>query len=323
MSYTHLTKTELVFIEEYHEFGLSGRKIAEKLKRGHEAIYRVIRQLKQGFTAIEIHLKYQSNKAKCGRRTIQLPPDEKGYIKEKISAGWTPDVIIGRNERPISCSMRTLYRKFKSGEFDVSALPMQGKRKPNGHQERRGRQSFRRSIHDRDKEHPNYQEEFGHLEGDTIIGRHHKSAVITLVERVTKCIIAIKPAGRRAANIETSLNQWFSQLPRNFFKSVIFDCGKEFSNWKTISNEQDVDIYFADPGTPSQRGLNEHSNGLLRRSGLPKEMDFSAVSQAYISDVVRRRNNIPRKSLNYKTPIECFMDHVGQDIGISIMSRLI
>src|SRR5699024_9916235 len=275
MSYTHLTKTELVFIEEYHEFGLSGRKIAKKLKRGHEAIYRVIRQLKQGFTAIDIHLRYRSNKAKCGRKAIQLTPEEKDYIKERIHAGWTPDVIIGRNERSISCSMRTLYRKFKSGEFDVSTLPMQGKRKPNGHQERRGRQSFRRSIRDRDKDHPNYQEEFGHLEGDTIVGRHHKSAVITLVERVTKCIIAIKPAGRRAVNIETSLNQWFSQIPRNLFKSIIFDCGKEFSNWKTISNKQDIDIYFADPGTPSQRGLNEHSNGLLRRSGLPKEMDFN------------------------------------------------
>ncbi len=323
MSYTHLTKTELVFIEDYHGIGLSGRKIAKKLKRGHETIYRVIRQLKKGLNAIDVHLKYKSNKAKCGRKKIQLKPDEKTYIKEKVRDGWTPDVIIGRNERAISCSMRTLYRKFALGEFDVNALPMQGKRKPNGHQEKRGRQSFRRSIRDRDQEHPNYQKEFGHLEGDTIVGRHHKSAVITLVERLTKCIIAIKPVGRQAANIETSLNQWLGQLPKNLFKSIIFDCGKEFSNWKNISNKQDINIYFADPGTPSQRGLNEHANGLLRRNGLPKEMDFNPVSQDYISEVALRRNNIPRKSLNYKTPTECFMDHVEQYLDESIMSRLI
>src|SRR5699024_7227490 len=79
-----------------------------------------------------------------------------------------------------------------------------------------------------------------------------------------------------------------------------------------ISNKQDINIYFADPGTPSQRGLNEHANGLLRRNGLPKEMDFNPVSQDYISEVALRRNNIPRKSLNYKTPTECFMDHVEQ-----------
>lgn len=196
MSYTHLTKTELVFIEEYHEYGLSGRKIAKKLKRGQEAIYRVIRQLNKGLTAIDVHLKYKSNKAKCGRKKIQLTPEEKTYIKAKVRDGWTPDVIIGRNERPSSCSMRTLYRKFEAGEFDVNTLPMQGKRKPNGHQEKKGRQSFRRIICDRDQEHPNYQKEFGHLEGDTIVGRHHKSAVITLVERLTKCIFAIKPDSR-------------------------------------------------------------------------------------------------------------------------------
>src|SRR5690625_4296474 len=323
MSYTHLTKTELVFIEDYHGIGLSGRKIAKKLKRGHETIYRVIRQLKKGLNAIDVHLKYKSNKAKCGRKKIQLKPDEKTYIKEKVRDGWTPDVIIGRNERPISCSMRTLYRKFKSGEFDVNNLPMQGKRKPNNHQEKRGKQSFRRSIQDREQEHPNYQNEFGHLEGDTIVGRHHKSAVITLVERLTKCIIAIKPAGRRAANIETSLNQWLGQLPQNLFKSIIFDCGKEFSNWKAISNKQDIDIYFADPGTPSQRGLNEHSNGLLRKSGLPKEMDFNSVPQEQISNVALQRNNIPRKSLNYQTPIECFMNHVDKNFDKSMLSRLI
>src|SRR5699024_11662535 len=98
--------------------------------------------------------------------------------KEKVRDGWTPDVIIGRNERAISCSMRTLYRKFALGEFDVTALPMQGKRKPNGHQEKRGRQSCRRSIRDRDQEHPNYQKEFGHVEGEKIVGHTHMIDII-------------------------------------------------------------------------------------------------------------------------------------------------
>lgn len=323
MSYTHLTKTELVFIEEYHEIGLTGRKIAKKLTRGHETIYRVIRQLKKGLKAIDIYRQYKKNKLKCGCKRITLPPDEKEYINEKVQEGWTPDVIIGRKEKPISCSMRTLYRRFSEGEFDQESLPMQGKRKPNGHQEKRGRQSFRRTIKDREKDHPNFDEEFGHLEGDTIIGRHHKSAVITLVERKSKCIIAIKPAGRQAAHIESSLNGWLDRLPRNLFKSIIFDCGKEFSNWKSVSNKQDIDIYFADPGTPSQRGLNEHSNGLLRRNGLPKEMDFNPVSQKYISKIANRRNNIPRKSLGYLTPIEYFMNHVDQEFDKDILSRLI
>ncbi|MET3682915.1 IS30 family transposase [Alkalibacillus flavidus] len=319
MSYTHLTKTELVFIEEYHAFGLSGRKIAKKLKRGHESVYRIIRKLAEGMTAKEIHLQYQTNKANWGRPKIELPDSETDYIQEKVRSGWTPDVIKGRNEKPISCRMRTLYRLFQSGVFNQEDLPMQGKRKPNGHQEKRGKQSFRRRIEDRDHDYPNYHQEFGQLEGDTIVGYQHKSAVLTLVERLTKCMIAIKPAGRKASDIETSLNHWLNPLPKHLFKSIIFDYGKEFSNWKAISNQHDIDIYFADPGTPSQRGLNEHSNGLLRKNGLPKETDFNTVSQHQIADFVQRRNNIPRKSLNYRTPIECFMAHVDD----SMLSRLI
>ncbi|MGC3639790.1 IS30 family transposase, partial [Enterococcus faecalis] len=77
------------------------------------------------------------------------------------------------------------------------------------------------------------------LEGDTIVGIHHKSAVITIVERITNHIITIKPNGRKALDIEPALNQWFSLVPKNFFKSIKYDCGKEFSNWKSSSNLHD------------------------------------------------------------------------------------
>ncbi|EOG22979.1 hypothetical protein SMG_02615, partial [Enterococcus faecium EnGen0180] len=52
---------------------------------------------------------------------------------KRSTEGWTPDVIIGRAERTFSCSVSTLYRRFKTGEFNVLHLPMQGKRKPNGY----------------------------------------------------------------------------------------------------------------------------------------------------------------------------------------------
>ncbi len=190
---------------------------------------------------------------------------------------------------------------------------MKGKRKPNGHQERRGKQAFRRSIHEREKDYSQFSNEFGHLEGDTIVGLKHKSAVITLVERLSKVIITLKPCGRQAIDIEKKLNHWFESVPKNLFKSITFDCGKEFSNWKQISNANDIAIYFADPGTPSQRGLNENSNGLLRRDGLLKSMDFNSVDESFIQSVTSKRNNIPRKSLDYRTPLEVFLSYVSID----------
>ncbi|QSI00815.1 IS30 family transposase [Treponema phagedenis] len=72
--------------------------------------------------------------------------------------------------------------------------------------------------------------EFGHLEGDTIVGKDHKSAVMTLAERVSKLIIALKLAETTAAAVEQRLDQWFTKLPRNLFKSITFDCGETFFN---------------------------------------------------------------------------------------------
>ncbi len=312
MSYVHLSITELIFIEEYFNQNMSSRTIAKHLNRSHSCINRVLQKIKQGLLPIEIHLNYKQNKKKCGRKPIVLPQKEREYISGKVSEGWTPDVIIGRNEKPISCSMRTLYRMFDKGIFDKKSLPLQGKRKPNGHQEKRGKQGFKRSIDDRVAEYPEFTDEFGHLEGDTIVGKDHKSSIITLVERKSKFIFAIQPNDKKARDIEESVNQLLATLPKNFFSTIIFDCGKEFSNWKNISNKSDIDIYFADPGTPSQRGLNENSNGLLRRDGLKKGMDINLINQEFIDTVSSRRNSIPRKSLKYRTPTECFNEYMSR-----------
>lgn len=309
MAYTHLTTDELVWIESYHKASLRPVDIAQKLNRSLQTIYNVINFLKNQGTVIEYYERYQANKKRCGAKKKQFTEEQVCYVKEKVDLGWTPDVIIGRNEMPLNCSVKTLYRRFKEGKiFSEKTLPMKGKRKPNGYQEKRGKQTFCLGLDERKEQYPNYEQEFGHLEGDTIVGRKHKSAVLTLVERISKLIIPLKVMGRRAIDIQESLNQWFSGLPKHLFKSITFDCGKEFSDWKEVCNRQDVSIFFADPGCPSQRGLNEHSNGLLRRDGLPKQMDFSEITQIFLWQVAEYRNTIPRKSLNYRTPIEIFLE---------------
>ncbi|MDT2835282.1 IS30 family transposase [Vagococcus carniphilus] len=319
MTYTHLTTDELVLIESYHKISKPVLQVAKILNRSRQTIYNVYKAMDNGVSALDYYKKYKQNKKNCGRRPISLPELETEYIEKMVVQGWTPDVIIGRGEIPISCSVRTLYHMFSRGIFNKMSLPMKGKRKSNGHKEKRGKQAFKRSIHDRKQEHIEFNTEFGHLEGDTIVGAHHKSAVITLVERLSKVIITLKPSGRQAVDIENSLNNWFKQIPKHLFKSITFDCGKEFSNWKEVSNHHDIDIYFADPGTPSQRGLNENSNGLLRKDGLPKRMDFNQVDDSFIQSVASRRNNIPRKSLNYKTPLEVFLSYVDNDILSSLI----
>lgn len=313
MAYKHLNTDELTFIESYYHQNLSVKEIAKRLKRSRQTIYNVVNALKTGITALEYYQEYKQRKSYCGRHRIVLPENQSAYIREKVADGWTPDTIIGRGEHPIDCSVKTLYRMFKENVFLVQSLPMKGKRKPNGHCEKRGRQAFKRHISERIEEFPFFFQEFGHLEGDTIIGRNHGSAVITLVERISKMIITIRPQGRKADDIEDALHSMFSALPPHIFKSITFDCGKEFSNWKTICNRHDISIFFADPGTPSQRGLNEHSNGMLRRCGLDKELDFNSVTDDHIISVAQNINHRPRKSLGYKTPLEVFMSFIEDE----------
>lgn len=109
---------------------------------------------------------------------------------------------------------------------------------------KRRKQAFKRSIHDRNKYYPNFTTEFAHFEGDTIIGKNHNSCVITLVERASKAIVTLKPENRTAKSIEERLDKWLDQMPIKLVKSITFDCGKEFSNWKNICNKHDISIFL-------------------------------------------------------------------------------
>ncbi|MEI5992052.1 hypothetical protein A5881_003608 [Enterococcus termitis] len=225
MTYTHLTTDELVIIESYFKNKEPVSRVAWTLKRSRQTINKVYCFFKQNHNAFDYYQTYKRNKANCGRSPIVLPDEQRHYVQ-----GWSPDVIVGRAEIPIVCSIRTLYRMFKKGFFQIRDLPMKGKQKPNGYHEKRGKQAFKRTILDRSADHEHFLEEFGHLEGDTIVGFKHKSAVITLAEQLSKVIITLKPCGRQATDIEKRLDKWFESIPRNLFKSITFDCGKEFSN---------------------------------------------------------------------------------------------
>lgn len=305
MTYTHLTMKELCWIEHYYELGLAVKSIAEKLSRSLQTIYNIVNALRRGQSIQTYYDTYQANKRRCGRKRIHLSEEEIEHIHEKQAIGWAPDIIVHHEDSPLKLSMKTLYRRYRDDErLDVKKLPMKGKRCPNGHRETRGRGSFCLTIHDRAKIFPNLDREFGHLEGDSIVGKDHQSRVITLAERLYKPIIVLQPQRTDAAAVAERLDEWLSIVPRHTFQSITFDRGKEFAQWKYISNKHDIYIFFADAATPSQRPLNENSNGLLRRDGLPKRTDFNQLTETEIQAIADYRNNIPRKSLGYKSPME-------------------
>ena len=206
----------------------------------------------------------------------------------------------------------TLYRLAKKGIIDCKKLRRLGKRKKNGQIEKRGKNNTGKTIHERNEVYPLSSEniEYGHFEGDTIVGEKRQSAIVTLVEKATKCIVLLK-ASRKSDVVTNSINNWLERIDLNPIKTITFDRGKEFSKWLEIEDKKEgLKVYFADAGSPGQRGLNENSNGIVRKD-LPKSTDLSIYSQEELNEIANKWNNIPRKILNYLTPLEMLKKLTG------------
>lgn len=283
MTYNYLTISELSFIQNFWNQGIKVYIAAKSLKRSAETIYRVYRFLDAGNSITDYYKNYKANKSKTGRKPIILYNNEFEYIKEKVALGWTPDTIIGRNERSINCSIRILYRIFKrSKNLDVTLLPMKGKWHLNGYVKCRGKTGrLGRAITKRYSDYPNYNNEFGHFEADTIQGKKHKGAVMTLVERKSKSVIILNTHHKTDKAIFEKLNSLLSTTPKYLFKLITFDNGKKFSKWKDIANKYNVSTYFTDVVVPNQCALNEHIKDLLRKDGLGKDIDLNVLSTDY------------------------------------------
>jgi IS30 family transposase len=145
----------------------------------------------------------------------------------------------------------------------------------------------------------------GDFELDIIIGKGHKGAVVTIVDRKSKLLLA-KPVKRKIAALVPCA---IIQLPRPYnikhTHTLTPNNSKEFAHHQHIAKQLDTKVYFANPYSSWERGLNEHTNGLLRQY-LPKQMPFDNLSEQQVNKAVALLNNRPRKSLDYQTPQAVF-----------------
>ena len=149
----------------------------------------------------------------------------------------------------------------------------------------------------------------GHWEGDLIMGSNN-SQIATLVERHTRYVMLVRVKGKDTKTVINALIKHAHKLPRELYKSLTWDRGKEMADHQRFSLDTDVKVYFCDPQSPWQRGSNENTNGLLRQY-FPKGMDLSNVNQNRLNAVARRLNERPRKTLEYRTPAERFSQCVA------------
>jgi IS30 family transposase len=145
----------------------------------------------------------------------------------------------------------------------------------------------------------------GDWEGDTIEGATKKGYVATFVDRTTKYLVAYRLKHKTTDALVAKAKQAFAKIPEDLKETCTVDNGKEFSAHAKLASAMGVTIYFAHPYHSWERGLNEHTNGLLRQY-LPKNMPLDTLTANRLVYIVKRINNRPRKSLGYKTPNEAF-----------------
>jgi len=149
----------------------------------------------------------------------------------------------------------------------------------------------------------------GHWEGDLIMGSNH-SQIATLVERHTRYVMLVRVPSKDTKTVINALIKHAHKLPRELYKSLTWDRGKEMADHQRFSLDTNVKVYFCDPQSPWQRGSNENTNGLLRQY-FPKGMDLSNVHQNRLNAVARRLNERPRETLKFRTPAERFSQCVA------------
>ena len=154
----------------------------------------------------------------------------------------------------------------------------------------------------------------GHHEGDLIMGsKVSNTAVGTIVERTTGYLTLLPlPGGYDAASVADAIIEQMSVLPSWFTRTLTWDRGRELAQHKRITTATGIQVYFADPYSPWQRGSNENINGLLREY-LPKGTDLSQHTPAQLHAIAGELNDRPRKRLGYHTPREAFAKLLTDD----------
>ena len=144
----------------------------------------------------------------------------------------------------------------------------------------------------------------GDWELDTIIGKGHKQAIVSLTERKSRLALIAKVERKTASQVSASIIRLLRPLKRGVLK-LTSDNGKEFAGHKEMAKALYADFYFAHPYSSWERGTNENMNGLIRQY-FPKNCDFRTVKNEDIQIAMERLNNRPRKCLGYQTPNEVF-----------------
>lgn len=312
MSYKHLDYAERYYIYTALKEQTPIADIAKSINRHPSTLHREINRNtgKKGYRYKQANDKAQSRHEKK-HKAIKLTEEVISYINSKLELQWSPEQICGRikTDKNISIHHETIYKYLLKDKQNGGMLYMQLRhqktyRKRYGSTTGSTRGIPNRVDIDQRPEAANNRERVGDWEADTIIGKGHKGAIVTLDDRKTKLRLAAPLSGKHADLVK----DWITRLLKPFeglTKTITFDNGKEFTKHQDVARDLDCETYFAKPYHSWERGQNENANGLLRQY-FPKSMELVDISVEKVFDAIDLLNSRPRKCLGYRTPYEAF-----------------
>lgn len=242
-------------------------------------------------------------------KRILLTPELVETVESLLREDYSPEQVVGYcMKNDIECvSTETIYQHIWKDKKDRGGLYKHLRRKGRKYKKRGDANNSRGQIPDRiliDRR-PLVVEKklrFGDLEVDTIVGKDHKGAIVTLNDRASGMLKMKKTATREAFEVTAAIIELLEEWTP-FTQTITSDNGKEFAEHIEIAQECEVDFYFANPYSPWERGANENLNGLIRQY-FPKKSDFSIISDQEIKRIETKLNNRPRKRYNFETPLD-------------------
>lgn len=322
MKYTQLTLEKRYQISALIKAGLNQKDIAFELEVHPSTISRELirnRDLVRGYNAELAQIKSTKTQMQKKKRCSLTKAIDR-YIRAKLKLDWSPEQIAGRMrlDTGVSIVHETIYSYIYANKKNGGKLYKYLRHKNKKYHKRSNDYKCRGTIIDRvmiDKR-PKIVEKksrIGDFEIDTVIGKNHIGALVTVVDRKSKFTL-IKNVPSKEASVVTQALIEMIQPIKAIMHTITSDNGKEFAYHKEIAVELDTDFYFANPYHSWERGLNEHTNGLIRQY-LPKKSTFTYVSKDEIIMIQNRLNHRPRKVLNYKTPYEVFFSEMSKRLA--------
>jgi IS30 family transposase len=317
----HLSLAEREEISRGLARGGSIRAIARELGRAPSTVSREIDRNKgvRKYRAVDADDRAWRRARRPKLCLLARQPELRDYVADRLAADWSPEQIAGVlvKEHPVgegvSVSHETIYKSLFVQSRGILAKQLQ--------KHLRTRRPTRRNLHNtvtgqwrsqiKDavsiSERPAEAEDRavpGHWEGDLLLGRHW-TQMATIVERSTGYVVLVQLDGRDMHNVTAGLIREMTRLPSQLRKTLTWDRGMELAGHKDVAVGTDLDVYFADPRSPWQRGTNENTKGLLRQY-FPKGETMKHFTQDDPDVVAAKLNTRPRKRLGFDTPAARF-----------------